>query len=209
MPSISDALTNFALRAAQALLSTIAALLAFIVLRRCYRNWHFSKLDAVGFAFRHQWDDLLSLRIPATSWRWNKFKRVVVERIALDRFGTASESESTKIQQFIRSSALLERRGFAVGDVHGHSLLRIRFRHSHLHRRRLARRNDLSALQPRTARCQTDPLLLSGAFSLPPIKHALAASRDVAICSRRYGMERDEAHRYPALSFTVTSRSVR
>lgn len=120
MHSISDAFTDFALRAALASLSTIIALLAFIVLRRCYRNWHFRKLDAVGFAFRRQWDDLLSLRIPATSWRWSKFKRVVVERIVLDRMGTASESECRKIQEFIRSSALLERRVWEASSAPRH-----------------------------------------------------------------------------------------
>src|ERR1051326_9168948 len=120
MHSASDAVTNFALRAALASLSTIAALLAFIVLRRCYRNWHFRRLDAVGFAFRRQWDDLLSLRIPATSWRWSKFKRVVVERIVLDRMATASESECTKIQEFSRNSAWRERRLWEASSAPRH-----------------------------------------------------------------------------------------
>ena len=97
--------------------------------------------------------------------------------------------------------------GFAVLNLPGDSVLWICIWCSHFDRGCIARRNDLSALQPRTARRETDPLLLSGAFSSSTTKHVLAASRDVAICSRRYGVERDEAHRYPALTFTVTGFS--
>src|SRR6185437_11621833 len=110
MASISNALSTFALRAALASLGSILALLAFIVLRRFYRTQYFKKLDAVGFAFRREWDDLLCLRIPASNWRSSRFKRAVVEQIALDNMTRSSETDCSKIQEFIRRSSLMEQR---------------------------------------------------------------------------------------------------
>jgi hypothetical protein len=110
MASISNALSTFALRAALASLGSILALLAFIVLRRFYRTQYFKKLDAVGFAFRREWDDLLCLRIPASNWRSSRFKRAVVEQIALDKMTRSSETDCSKIQEFIRRSSLMEQR---------------------------------------------------------------------------------------------------
>src|SRR5690348_10684791 len=110
MGSISDALTNFALRAALVSLATILVLLGFIVLRRFYRSLYFKRLDTVGFAFRREWDKLLSFRIPSSTWRWNNFKRAVIERIVLDKLATSSESDCSKVQEFIRHSGLVEKR---------------------------------------------------------------------------------------------------
>jgi len=110
MASISNALSTFALRAALASLGSILALLAFIVLRRFYRTQYFKKLDAVGFAFRREWDDLLCLRIPASNWRSSRFKRAVVEQIALDKMTRSSETDCSKIQEFIRRSSLMDQR---------------------------------------------------------------------------------------------------
>jgi HEAT repeat protein len=110
MESISSALTSFALHAAMVWLGTIFAVLAFIVSRRYYRSLYFKRLDSVGFAFRGQWEELLSFRIDSSTWRSNKFKRAVVERIALDALATSADSDCSRIQEFIRRSGLVEKR---------------------------------------------------------------------------------------------------
>src|SRR5579884_904944 len=120
MASISDALATFALRAALISLGIIAALLVFIVARRAYRANYFRRLDAVGFAFRRDWEELLTFRIPAESWRSNKFKRAVVERITLDKLAECSDSERSRVQDFIRRSALMEERMWEASTAPRH-----------------------------------------------------------------------------------------
>ena len=113
MASISNAsnpLATFALRAALASVGMIVSLLVFIVARRIWRARYFRRLDAVGFVYRRNWEDLLTFRIPTENWRSNKFKRAVVERIVLDRVAECSEPERSRVHDFIRRSALMEER---------------------------------------------------------------------------------------------------
>jgi len=110
MDSIFEALPGFALRAAVASFLSIAALLLFIAARRFYRGRYFQKLDEQAFSFRHHWNDVVTFRVPAKRWRRDKFKRAVVERIVLDRIETCSEADRKILQEFVRRSALMERR---------------------------------------------------------------------------------------------------
>lgn len=110
MDSASNALATFALRAALTCLGGIVVLLVFIGVRRLYRDFYFRRLDALGFALRRDWKELLNASVAVDSWRRDKFKRAVVERIALDRIGSCSELDCAEIQQFIRRSGLMEKR---------------------------------------------------------------------------------------------------
>jgi len=110
MDSISDVLPEFALHAAVASFLSIAALLLFIAARRFYRGRYFQKLDEQAFSFRHHWNDVITFRVPAKRWRRDKFKRAVVERLALDRVESSGEPDRKILQDFIRRSGLMERR---------------------------------------------------------------------------------------------------
>jgi hypothetical protein len=110
MNSASNPLATFAFRAALICVGSILSLLVLIGMRRLYRDFYFHRLDRLAFAFRRDWKKLLSADIAVDSWRRNRFKRAVVERLVLDRIGNCSESHGHEIQEFIRRSGLLEKR---------------------------------------------------------------------------------------------------
>ena len=87
-------------------------LLGFILLRRTYRKWYFAKRDARAFAFRQEWDTLISGQIPYETWRANRFERRIIETIVLDRYEAAGPEESASLLRFLRDSGLIENQIF-------------------------------------------------------------------------------------------------
>lgn len=107
---------------AKAIIAALLAdglLLAFILLRRFYRRRYFKRLDARAFEFRQKWNDLISGRIPYTSWRGKPFDRRIVETIALDMLEAAGPEESARLLKFLRSSGLIEKRIFEAREFTG------------------------------------------------------------------------------------------
>lgn len=94
-------------------------LLGFILLRRTYRKRYFAKLDAKTFAFRRQWDELISGKIPHEAWRKRPFDRRIVETIALDALEAAGPEEAARLLKFLRTSGLIEKRIFEAREFTG------------------------------------------------------------------------------------------
>ncbi|HVH87987.1 MAG TPA: HEAT repeat domain-containing protein [Terriglobales bacterium] len=67
-------------------------------------------MDELALSIRHHWHDVISLKIRSERWRKDQFKRSVVERLVLDRIETAAEADRKIFQDFIRRSALMEKR---------------------------------------------------------------------------------------------------
>ena len=109
----------FVLKAIIAAAVADGLLLAFILLRRTYRKRYFRKRDARVFALRQEWDDLLSARIPYSTWRSNAFDRRIIETIALDALEAGTPEECAKILRFLRFSGLIEKRIFEARHFTG------------------------------------------------------------------------------------------
>src|SRR5947207_12396598 len=102
----------FVVKAIVAAIVADALLLAFILLRRTYRNRYFARRDARVFELRQQWDALVSGKIPYESWRKKPFDRRIVETMALDAFEASGAGESARLLKFLRQSGLIEKRIF-------------------------------------------------------------------------------------------------
>ena len=106
----------------KAIIAAVAAdglLLAFILLRRMYRNHLFAKRDLRVFELRQQWPDVISGRIPYARWRANTFDRRIVETMALDGLEAAGPEESARTLRFLRASGLIEKRIFEARHMTG------------------------------------------------------------------------------------------
>lgn len=107
----------FVLRAIVFVIVADALLLAFILLRRTYRTWHFGRRDARRFTMRQDWDALVSGEIPYESWRTNSFDRQLIEDMVLDAYEVASQEEAVRLLRFMRFSGLIEKR---IADARQH-----------------------------------------------------------------------------------------
>src|SRR6202166_3575005 len=101
---------SFVLKAIISVIVVDALLLAFILLRRTYRKWHFANRDARMLAIRQQWDALISGKIPCTAWRTKASERQLIEDMVLDAFEIANPEESVRLLKFMRASGLVEKR---------------------------------------------------------------------------------------------------
>lgn len=109
----------FVFKAIIAAIVADALLLAFILLRRTYRNWYFARRDACVFSLRQQWDRLISGEIPYENWRKKSLERGVMESMALDALEAAGPDESARLLKFMRSSGLIEKRIFEARRLTG------------------------------------------------------------------------------------------
>ncbi|HEY6903353.1 MAG TPA: HEAT repeat domain-containing protein [Candidatus Acidoferrales bacterium] len=109
----------FVLKAIVAAIAVDGLLLAFILLRRTYRKWYFTRRDARVFELRQRWDSLISGRIPYETWRKKPFDRRIVESMALDMFESAKPEESARLLKFLRDSGLMEKRIFEARRLTG------------------------------------------------------------------------------------------
>jgi HEAT repeat protein len=109
----------FVLKAIVAAVVADALLLGFILLRRAYRARFFAKRDARVFEFRHNWDGLISGKVPYDTWRKKPFDLRIVEAIVLDAFEAAGREESARLLNFLRKSGLIDRLIFDAHRLRG------------------------------------------------------------------------------------------
>jgi HEAT repeat protein len=92
-------------------LAGIVALIAFIATRRWYRGRYFQGLSERTFVLRSQWNDILSGKIPAKTWRLRRLDCEIVESILLDSLELAAlPQELPPLLNCLRSSGLLDMR---------------------------------------------------------------------------------------------------
>jgi HEAT repeat protein len=100
----------FVLKAIVFVIVADVLLLAYILLRRTYRQWYFANRDARMLAIRQQWDALISGEIPYSAWRTKTSERQLIEAMVLDAFEVANPEESARLLEFMRDSGLVEKR---------------------------------------------------------------------------------------------------
>lgn len=89
----------------------IAALIAYIALRRWHRGRYFRQLSERTFALRAQWNDIVSGKLPAGTWRLKRLDCEIVEGMLLDRLELAAlPEELPPLLNCLRASGLLDMR---------------------------------------------------------------------------------------------------
>jgi len=89
----------------------IVVLITFIAVRRWYRGRYFRQLNERTFALRSQWNDILSGKVPAASWRLKRLDCEIVEAMLLDRLELAAlPEELPPLLNCLRTSGLLDMR---------------------------------------------------------------------------------------------------
>lgn len=89
----------------------IVVLISFIVARRWYRGRYFAQLSERTFALRAQWNDILTGKIPVSSWRLRRLDCEIVESMLLDKLELAALPEELPLLlSCLRSSGLLDMR---------------------------------------------------------------------------------------------------
>jgi HEAT repeat protein len=89
-------------------LSGIFLLVGFIVLRRWYRGRYFSRLSRRTVHLREQWPEILSGKIPSSSWRLDVLDCQIVEDILLDSIEVCDQEQLPTFLACLRNSGLLD-----------------------------------------------------------------------------------------------------
>jgi HEAT repeat protein len=87
----------------------IAALIAFIVVRRTVRRRYFDRLGSAEFYVQQHWNQILSGEIPAAEWRAVHVDAAAIIALTLDRLDAAGADEGQKLRSFLRRTGLLGR----------------------------------------------------------------------------------------------------
>src|SRR5579863_1592573 len=89
-------------------LSGIFLLVGFIVLRRWYRGRYFSRLSRRTVHLREQWPEILSGKVPSSSWRLDALDCQIVEDILLDSIEVCDQEQLPIFLACLRNSGLLD-----------------------------------------------------------------------------------------------------
>ena len=107
--SMNPEAAAFAARAIVFSLAGIAALIAFIVIRRRVRRRYFDRLADAEFYVRQRWNAILSGEIPTAEWRAIRIHATAIIELTLDRMDAASAEERERLRSFMRRTGLLDR----------------------------------------------------------------------------------------------------
>lgn len=86
----------------------IALLLVFILLRRARRNRFLKLRDRRTLAIRSQWQDIVQVKVPPETWRFDPMDREIVESILADRLEVADAAEAAHLLDILRHTGLLD-----------------------------------------------------------------------------------------------------
>jgi hypothetical protein len=103
-------IAGLVLRAILLSLQGIFLLILFIVVRRWYRGRYFRRLNQQTFSLRSRWDDIVSGRMPASTWRLKPLDCEIVEAILLDSIEVAGPEQLPALMNCLRRSGLLDMR---------------------------------------------------------------------------------------------------
>jgi HEAT repeat protein len=97
----------------------IILLVGFIVLRRWYRARYFRRRNERTAALRSQWDEILSGRISADTWRFDALDCDIVESILLDSIEMSPADKLPPLLDCLRVSGLLDMRIYEARTTRG------------------------------------------------------------------------------------------
>ncbi len=90
-------------------LGGIALLSLFLVAQRGIRYLRAHRYDALAFKLHKQWREIVRGDIPAEEWIHDSAKCDIVQSIVIQEIGAAVDKDRAGLQEFLRSSGLVER----------------------------------------------------------------------------------------------------
>jgi len=91
-----------------AALGGIALLLSLMMVRRALQHYHAQRYDALAFKIHQQWRAIVRGDIPASEWRGDSLKCEIVQSIVNQEISAAVNKDRAGLQEFLRSSGLLD-----------------------------------------------------------------------------------------------------
>jgi len=105
-----------------AILSTLGAVTALLVFqlgRNAFRQFRIRKYDALAFKIHGEWRDIVRGSIPTETWRANAIKCEIVQSIVIQEISAASDKDRPGLQEFLRSTGLIDLCIKKVYERHG------------------------------------------------------------------------------------------
>jgi HEAT repeat protein len=91
-----------------AALGSFALLSLFVVARRACQYLRAQRFDALAFKLHKKWREIVRGNIPPEAWRGDALKREIVQSIVIQEIGAAVNKDRAGLQEFLRSSGLIE-----------------------------------------------------------------------------------------------------
>jgi HEAT repeat protein len=102
-----------------AVLGGTAALLVFLVARRALRQLRIRRYDTLAFHLHKQWREIVRGNVPPETWRNDPMQCEIVQSIVLQEIGAATDKDRPGLQEFLRSTGLIDVCIQKVQQVHG------------------------------------------------------------------------------------------
>ncbi len=87
----------------------IALLCIFLIARRAWQHFRIRRFDALSFKVHGHWREIVRGEIPAEEWRSNSLQCQIVQSIVIQEIGAATDKDRAGLQDFLRTSGLLDR----------------------------------------------------------------------------------------------------
>ncbi len=84
-------------------------LVLFLTVRRAWQNFRTRRFDALSFKIHAQWRGIVRGEIVAQQWQSSSLQCEIVQSIVIQEIGAATDKDRVGLQQFLRSSGLLDR----------------------------------------------------------------------------------------------------
>jgi|SRR5579872_434835 len=113
MNSVLNSIPNFnsdlfLTAAILATLGGVAMLLIFRVGRNAIRQFRIRKYDALAFKIHDRWREIVRGSVPVETWRTNPMQCEIVQSIVVQEIGAATDKDREGLQEFLRSTGLID-----------------------------------------------------------------------------------------------------
>jgi len=90
------------------IVAAIALLIAYTLTRRAWQNFRERQIDALSFKIHGQWRAMVRGEIPADKWRSDQRICGILQSIVIHEIGAVTDKDRAGLQEFLRTSGLLD-----------------------------------------------------------------------------------------------------
>jgi HEAT repeat protein len=87
----------------------IALLCIVLIARRAWQHFRIRRFDALSIKIHGHWREIVRGEIPAEEWRSNSLQCQIVQSIVIQEISAATDKDRAGLQDFLRTSGLLDR----------------------------------------------------------------------------------------------------
>jgi len=102
-----------------AILGGVVVLLFYIAGRRAIRHLRARRFDGLSFKVHKQWREIVRGNVPAEEWRRDAMQCEIVQAIVIQEISAATDKDRAGLQEFLRSSGLIDVCIRKVHEGHG------------------------------------------------------------------------------------------